>query len=51
MFAILHVSLVSVLHLALLGAILGAVRIRSGSLWPCVALHALYNAAVVLAAW
>ncbi|MBK3426627.1 CPBP family intramembrane glutamic endopeptidase, partial [Methylobacterium ajmalii] len=32
-----------------LGVALGAMRLWTGSLWPCIALHALSNGAVVLA--
>lgn len=48
LFAILHLQLPSLVHLTLLGAILGAVRVKSGSIWPCVLIHGAYNAAVVL---
>jgi CAAX protease family protein len=51
MFAISHLAVPSLLHLTLLGAVLGAVRVRSNSLWPCMLIHAGYNAAIVLLAW
>jgi membrane protease YdiL (CAAX protease family) len=47
-FAIAHVSVPSMLHLTLLGVVLGWVRIRSGSIWPGVCRHGGYNAAVYL---
>ena len=30
-----------------LGAVLGLLRLRMGSIWPCIVLHALWNAAVL----
>ncbi|MCA9518507.1 MAG: CPBP family intramembrane metalloprotease, partial [Myxococcales bacterium] len=51
LFATVHVSPLSMLHLALLGLILGEVRLRTRSLWPSMLLHAAYNAAVVLSEW
>ncbi|HTJ40980.1 MAG TPA: CPBP family intramembrane glutamic endopeptidase [Kofleriaceae bacterium] len=51
LFAILHLSVPSLVHLTLLGAILGAVRVKSGSVWPCVLIHAGYNAAVIALHW
>jgi len=50
MFAIMHLSVPSLIHLSLLGLILGTVRVRSGSVWPGIFLHAGYNAAIVLLA-
>jgi membrane protease YdiL (CAAX protease family) len=49
LFAIVHLSVPSMLHLTALGLVLGWVRLRSGSVWPAIALHAAYNAAVLLA--
>jgi membrane protease YdiL (CAAX protease family) len=51
MFATIHMALLSWPHLCLLGVLLGAARIRTGSVWPGVLLHALYNAAVLAIAW
>lgn len=48
LFAIIHVSWLSLPYLFLLGLILGVLRQRSGSLLPGMALHGLHNAAVVL---
>ena len=50
MFAIMHLSVPSLIHLTLLGLILGTVRVRSGSIWPGIFVHAGYNAAIVLLA-
>ncbi len=51
MFAIWHMAVPSLLHLTLLGLVLGAVRVRSRSLWPCILIHAGYNATIVLMHW
>ncbi len=51
LFAILHRSPQTVVHHGLLGYVCGRARIGTGSLWPAVACHALYNAAVVLSVW
>lgn len=51
MFATLHLSVISILHLGLAGLIFGVARLRSGSIWPAMALHAVYNAALVLLDW
>jgi membrane protease YdiL (CAAX protease family) len=51
LFAILHLSPQTVVHHGLLGYVCGRARIGTGSLWPAVACHALYNAAVVLSVW
>ncbi|HVV81579.1 MAG TPA: CPBP family intramembrane glutamic endopeptidase [Kofleriaceae bacterium] len=48
-FAIAHLSVPSMVHLTALGLVLGWLRLRSGSLWPGVLLHAAYNAALLLA--
>jgi membrane protease YdiL (CAAX protease family) len=48
-FAGLHFTLVSAPYLFLLGCVLGWLRWRTGSLWPCIAVHTLHNAAVL--AW
>jgi membrane protease YdiL (CAAX protease family) len=50
-FAILHLSVLSLVHLTVLGVVLGVVRVRSGSLWPCMLIHGSYNAAIVLLHW
>lgn len=43
MFAILHLTLVSFPHLAILGIILGWLRAKTGSLLPGILLHFLHN--------
>ncbi|MBE7454274.1 MAG: CPBP family intramembrane metalloprotease [Kofleriaceae bacterium] len=48
LFAIAHVSIVALPHLFALGLVLGWVRVRSGSVWPGVVLHAGYNATILL---
>jgi membrane protease YdiL (CAAX protease family) len=48
MFMIIHLSFVSFPHLVLLGLVLGYLRVKSGSLYPCMVLHFLHNLAVVL---
>jgi sodium transport system permease protein len=49
-FAAAHGSLFRLPTTFALGALLGLLRWRSGSLWPCVALHFTYNGALVLGA-
>jgi uncharacterized protein len=51
LFAIIHLSPISFLHLTLLGVLLGAARLRTNSIWPCVLIHLVYNAIVVLVQW
>lgn len=51
MFAILHLTPLSFPHLLLLGVLLGAARLRTGSVWPCVAIHGVYNALVLVLQW
>lgn len=51
LFATLHVSPVSFVHLSLLGWILARVRIETKSVYPCMAIHAAYNAIIVLTLW
>lgn len=46
--AIAHLSIVSMLHLTALGLVLGWTRVRTGSVWPGVVLHAGYGVAMVL---
>jgi membrane protease YdiL (CAAX protease family) len=33
-----------------MGVVLGYLRLRCGSLWPCIVLHALFNARTMIAA-
>jgi membrane protease YdiL (CAAX protease family) len=51
LFALSHVTLWAFLPLAVLGVILGYLRVTRGSIWPSIALHALYNAMAVVAAF
>jgi membrane protease YdiL (CAAX protease family) len=44
MFMILHLSIPSAPQLLLLGIVIGILRVRSGSLWPCVLMHFTHNA-------
>nr|QDY92657.1 hypothetical protein fos2004AM_00026 [uncultured Planctomycetota bacterium] len=43
-FGTLHAQPQDVLPLITMGVLLGCIRLRCGSLWPCVALHVLFNA-------
>jgi membrane protease YdiL (CAAX protease family) len=47
-YAVPRLSIPSLLHLTTLGLVLGWTRARTGSVWPCVLLHAGYNVALVL---
>lgn len=38
----------AVVPLAALGALLGFVRVRTGMIWPCVLVHALFNARTIV---
>jgi membrane protease YdiL (CAAX protease family) len=49
LFTVVHLSLLSVPYLFLAGCLLGWVRWRTGSLWPCVAVHFLHNLVVLTA--
>jgi uncharacterized protein len=52
MFAILHLSIPSMPHLLLMGALLGWLRVRTGSLLPGMLMHFCHNLLVVaLEAW
>lgn len=48
LFAILHLSILSFPHLLVMGLVLGYIRHRSKSLYPCMLLHFSHNAFVVL---
>ena len=50
LFAAAHGSPYRLAVTFLLGLLLGAVRLRSGSILPCILLHATYNGALVLGA-
>jgi membrane protease YdiL (CAAX protease family) len=47
MFMVLHLSVFSAPHLLILGCALAYVRLRSGSIWPCVLMHFVHNAMVL----
>ncbi len=47
LFALAHGSVHRLMPTFLLGGVLGLLRLRTGSIWPCVLLHALYNGALV----
>jgi membrane protease YdiL (CAAX protease family) len=49
MFAILHLSVPSFPHLFLMGAVLGLLRLRTGSLYPGMLLHFTHNFLCLLA--
>ncbi len=51
LFAFMHLSPQTIVHHGLMGYVCGRVRVSTGSLWPAIACHAVYNAAVVLAVW
>jgi membrane protease YdiL (CAAX protease family) len=48
LFSVLHLALLSFVPLAALALVLAAVRIRTGSLWPAIAGHALFNLTTML---
>ncbi len=48
LFGAVHASLHRFLPTAIVGAVLAAMTLRSGRLWPAVCLHASYNALLVL---
>jgi len=48
LFGFYHASFYRVLPTAALGVLLGLARLRSGSIWPAVTIHAVNNALVVL---
>ncbi|MBN8526517.1 MAG: CPBP family intramembrane metalloprotease [Planctomycetes bacterium] len=47
-FGIIHMAWFSTPYLVLLGLVLGWLRVASGSLLPCMLLHALHNAVVLI---
>jgi membrane protease YdiL (CAAX protease family) len=49
LFAILHLSIPSFGHLLVIGLCLGYLRVKSGSLYPCVLMHFAHNAMVITA--
>ena len=46
-FGLFHLSIYRVIPTGILGAILALVRIRAGSIFPCMLLHAVYNGLAV----
>ena len=48
LFAAVHASLHRFLPTGVVGAVLAAITLRSGRLWPAVVLHTSYNATLVL---
>ena len=48
LFAIIHIEAVSVINAFIGGLIYGYVRIRTGSLWPSIILHFLWNTHIYL---
>ena len=49
LFAVLHLNPTTVPFLLPMGVLLGVLRRRSGSVWPCVLMHLTHNLAVVAA--
>jgi len=43
MFMVLHLTVLSFFHLFLLGLLTGYLRVRSGSIYPCMLLHFIHN--------
>lgn len=50
-FAALHLAPALLLPVFVTGLLLGFLYHRTGSLWPCIAVHALQNVVAVLSAW
>jgi membrane protease YdiL (CAAX protease family) len=48
LFAMLHLSLVSMFHLMLLGLFFGYIRYKTKSIWPSVLAHFLHNFGAVI---
>ena len=49
MFAVLHLNPTTAPFLFVMGMLLGTLRRRSGSVWPCILMHLTHNAAVLVA--
>jgi membrane protease YdiL (CAAX protease family) len=49
LFMVLHLVVLSFPHLFLMGLVLGYLRIRTGSLYPCMVMHFTHNLLAVLA--
>lgn len=43
MFMVLHLNPAAFPHLFIMGLVLGWLRLKTGSLWPCILLHATHN--------
>ena len=48
LFAMLHLSLISMMHLMLLGLFFGYIRYKTKSIWPSVLAHFLHNFGAVM---
>ncbi len=48
LFAMLHLSFISLPHLMLLGVFFGYIRYKTGSIWPAVIAHFIHNFSAVL---
>lgn len=48
MFATLHLSPLNFIHTSVMGVIYALLTVRTGSLWPSISLHAMWNIAFVL---
>lgn len=48
LFAMLHLSLVSMPHLMMLGIFFGYIRYKTGSIWPSVIAHFIHNFSAVM---
>lgn len=52
MFMVIHLSPFGLPYLLLLGLLLGYVRVKSQSIWPCILLHGMHNGLVLASeAW
>ncbi|MBO6933789.1 MAG: CPBP family intramembrane metalloprotease [Deltaproteobacteria bacterium] len=51
LFATIHLSPISFVHLFLVGALCGTLRVRSKSLYPAMLAHSAYNAVVLALDW
>lgn len=47
LFMVIHMSPVAFPHLLIMGLLLGWMRLKSGSIWPCILMHATHNALVI----
>lgn len=51
LFGSVHGTTIWMIYAALVGCLIGYVRKRTGSLWPCIALHVAYNASSYPISW